>query len=630
MATPDGMSGIDLASVISEWQELLPFWVNKVYLFSPTHLVIRLHGRDHARYNLLIENGRRVHLTRNLPVPPKLPASFAMLLRKHLTGGKVLCITQYGIQRIFVMDIGKHGTVYHLVVELFDDGNVILCTEDYTIIQPLRPHRFRERDILAGKQYLYPAPDPSTLSFEEFRRFLAEDNRDIVRALAVGAMLGGKYAEYICQKTGTPKNIPAPAADAAAIFYGIQELLRAAEQNIAPISQKNECTPIGGDRKDGDVLAFNRALDAFYPGIPTSGEEKTLVSKALSREERIRERQEAILAQYEKKVTRLERTVVLMYESYPLLQEIIRVLDQESRKRPWQDIERIIRTADAGPASKIVSVNAEKASVEVDIGERVTLYVHESLEANVGLLFEAIKKLKRKIAGARLAMEKPVASRVKRSAAVPVAKKRWYHRFRWFFTSDGTLVLGGKDASQNEELVKRYMEGKDRFVHADVHGASVVIVKGETERMDQVAQFAASYSGAWRSGHFSADVYAADPSQVSKTPEPGEYVSRGSFVIRGEREYFRDVPLAISIGLQQSPEIAVIGGPPGSVSERARIFVTLNPGEFEPNDIAKKVLRILREQLPGEVLKGIKSVLNTEQIAAFVPPGGSDIVNHES
>jgi NFACT protein RNA binding domain len=157
----------------------------------------------------------------------------------------------------------------------------------------------------------------------------------------------------------------------------------------------------------------------------------------------------------------------------------------------------------------------------------------------------------------------------------------------------------------------------------------VVIVKGETERMDEVAQFAASYSGAWKSGHFSADVYAADPSQVSKTPESGEYVSRGSFIVRGEREYFRDVPLAVAIGVQLSPEMAVIGGPPSAVSGRARLFVTLKPGTFEPNDTAKKVLRILRGQLGDEELKGLKSVLNTEQVAAFVPPGGSDIVDHE-
>ena len=87
------------------------------------------------------------------------------------------------------------------------------------------------------------------------------------------------------------------------------------------------------------------------------------------------------------------------------------------------------------------------------------------------------------------------------------------------------VVLGGRDASQNEELVKKYMTGGDLFVHADVHGASVVIVKGTTEKMDEVAQFAASYTGAWRSGHFSADVYSAQPNQVSKTPESGDFVT---------------------------------------------------------------------------------------------------------
>jgi predicted ribosome quality control (RQC) complex YloA/Tae2 family protein len=626
MASLEGMSGIDLRAVLAEWQELLPLWINKVYLFPPSHLVIRLHGREHARYNLLIENGRRVHLIGSMPVPPKIPASFAMLLRKHLTGGKLLCIAQYGIQRIFVADVGKHGTVYHLVVEVFDEGNVILCAEDYTIIQPLRPHRFREREILAGQRYIFPDPDPSTFTLEGFRAFLAAEDRDIVRVLAVGAMLGGRYAEYICRKTGTPKHLPAPNADAEAIYHEIRNLLHAAEQEIAPVRQKNECLPFGGERGGEQILRFNQALDAFYPGIPEPGGEQARVAQAKSREERIRARQEEILGQYEKKVARLERTVALMYESYPLLQEIITVLDQESRRRPWQEIEEIIRAQKTGPASHIVCVNAEKASVDVDIGERVTLYVHESLEANIGLLFEAQKKLKRKIAGAHAAMEKPVAARARKVTTVPVMKKRWYHRFRWFFTSDGTLVLGGKDASQNEELVKRYMEGRDRFVHADVHGASVVIVKGATERMDEVAQFAASYSGAWRSGHFSADVYAADPAQVSKTPESGEYVSRGSFIVRGEREYFRDVPLAISIGLQQSPEIAVIGGPPEAVTKRTSLFVTLKPGTFGPNDIAKKVLRMLREKLPAGEQKGIKGVLNTEEIAAFVPPGGSDIV----
>jgi predicted ribosome quality control (RQC) complex YloA/Tae2 family protein len=315
-----------------------------------------------------------------------------------------------------------------------------------------------------------------------------------------------------------------------------------------------------------------------------------------------------------------------MYESYPQLQEIITVLDDASRKMSWQEIEQVLQSGKSGPAKRIISVNPAEASVEVDIGERVTLHVHESLDANIGRYFTAIKKLRKKIAGAKAAMDRPVTSQKKVRPTSPVMKKRWFHRFRWFTTSDGILVLGGKDASQNEELVKKYMEGGDRFVHADVHGASVVIVKGTTTRMDEVVQFAASYSGAWRSNHATADVYAAVPPQVSKTPESGEYVSRGSFVIRGEREYYRDVPLAVAIGLQREPDLAVIGGPPSAVAKKTDLFLVLRPGTFEPNDTAKKVLRMLRERVGEEEAKSLKAVLNTDQIAAFVPPGGSDIV----
>jgi predicted ribosome quality control (RQC) complex YloA/Tae2 family protein len=628
MATREGMSGVDVHAVVTEWQRLLPLWIGKIYLFSSSHIVIRLQGQEHARYNLLVENGKRAHLASTLPVPPKIPPPFAMLLRKHLDGGRVLGISQAGLQRIICIDVGKQNTTFHLIIELFDDGNLLLCNDAWKIIQPLRPHRFRERNIIAGATYRFPPADPATFTSEEFSLFLKNDERDVVRALAVGAMLGGKYAEYLCRRAGVEKSIPAAKADSGRLYLELQALILRAEEGIAPVLAGKECLPFPDDAggEGGSIGSFNEALDRFYPGIPSSPGEATPAARGLSKEERIRQRQAEILAKYEQKVVRTEKLAAMMYESYPQLQEIITVLDDASRKMSWQEIEQVLQSGKSGPAKRIISVNPAEASVEVDIGERVTLHVHESLDANIGRYFTAIKKLRKKIAGAKAAMDRPVISQKKVRTTTPVMKKRWFHRFRWFNTSDGVLVLGGKDASQNEELVKKYMEGGDRFVHADVHGASVVIVKGATTRMDEVVQFAASYSGAWRSVHATADVYAAVPSQVSKTPESGEYVSRGSFVIRGEREYYRDVPLAAAIGLQREPELAVIGGPPAAVAKKTDLFLVLKPGTFEPNDTAKKVLRMLRERVGEEEAKSLKAVLNTDQIAAFVPPGGSDIV----
>ena len=53
----------------------------------------------------------------------------------------------------------------------------------------------------------------------------------------------------------------------------------------------------------------------------------------------------------------------------------------------------------------------------------------------------------------------------------------WFEKFFWFVSSENYLVIGGKDAQQNELLVKRYMKPNDVYVHADLHGAATVIVK---------------------------------------------------------------------------------------------------------------------------------------------------------
>ncbi|NYT17853.1 MAG: fibronectin-binding domain-containing protein, partial [Methanomicrobiales archaeon] len=243
MATREGMSGIDLRAVVTEWKNLLPLWINKIYLVPPGHLVLRIHGRAHARYFLLIESGKRAHLTADLPEPPKFPPPFAMLLRKHISGGRILSIRQHGIQRIVTIDIGKHETEYHLIIELFDEGNVVLCDQQYTIIQPMRPQRFRERDVVAKASYVFPPPDPSTVPPEEFGQYLANEDRDLVRALAVGVMLGGVYAEELCRRAGIDKTIPAREADAGVLYRELHRLLSEAEEEIAPEIKAGACLP---------------------------------------------------------------------------------------------------------------------------------------------------------------------------------------------------------------------------------------------------------------------------------------------------------------------------------------------------------------------------------------------------
>lgn len=628
MASEQGMSGIDTRAMVAELSGKLPLWIDKVYQFDSHTLAIRLNGENKAHHLFIIEAGRRAHFIKNLPEPPKNPPQFAMLLRKYISGGKVLGIRQHGLERIIDFSVGKGTTTFHLIIELFDEGNVILTDEKFEIIKPLRHHRFKDREVIPHVLYTMSPSDP-TASEENLAAALKNEDRDLVRALAIGCMLGGTYAEYICGKAGQEKTIAAASADPAAIFRELLALFDAVLHAHNPVVTKKHCEPVDlfGVPEAQHFPAFSQALEAFFPLTKT--ERKTAEARPkLSREDRILKYQKSAIKKFDDKIGKTEAIVAAIYENYAFVTNVITSLDTASKRLSWQEIEKHLKGAQSDDAKKIVAFHPEEASVDIDIGTVVRIHVHEGLEQNAGRYHDLIKKFKKKKAGALAAMKMvPAKKSVPKKEFVPM-KKLWYHRFRWFVTSDGIVVLGGRDASQNEELVRKYMTGGDLFVHTDVHGASVVIVKGKTQKMDEVVQFAASYSGAWRSGHFSADVYSALPSQVSKTPESGEFVSRGSFIVRGERTWYRNVPLAVGIGLMLEPHAAVIGGPPSVIRSRTNAYLELRPGQYEPNDIAKKVLRILKQKITDEEQKALKSILNTEKVAAFVPPGGSDITGH--
>jgi predicted ribosome quality control (RQC) complex YloA/Tae2 family protein len=628
MANQQGMSGVDLVAVTAELQRMLPLWIHKVYQGDDRIAAIRLNSKEREKKTLLIEPGRRLHLVPEVPEFPLIPPSFAMLLRKYLNGGRVVDIRQRGLQRTIILDIQKADQMYHLIIEVFDLGNIILCNEDYTIIQPMTRQKFKDRDVLPGLLYTFPPADVRLQTRDEFIALLKEDDRDIVRALAVGSFLGGMYAEQVCRTAGIAKETLAKDADGGLVYDTIHALLTEAAEHPTAVITKSGCHPVitADPTIQGPFPTFSDALVIYYPKKVREVKESR---PKISREDRIRLQQEGACKKFTQQITRYEEIVEKIYEEYGFVQEVITTLSAASKVRSWQEIADILTSDTSGVGKRIIQVLPAEAAVELDLGKPVKIFVHDTVEQNAGRYYDLIKKFKRKLTGAKAAMEREIHRPVKKSTGYSRPKNRWYHRFRWFQTSDGILVIGGRDAGQNEDLVKKYLEGGDTFVHADIHGASVVVVKGKTEYWDEVSRFAAAFSGAWRSGFATADVYAARPDQVSKTAESGEYLSRGSFVVRGERQWFKDVPLEVAIGLQIKPETRIIGGPLSAVKKRAEQIVVIHPGTFEPNDVAKKVVRVIRDRLPVSDQKALKFALNTESIAAYVPPGGSDIQEQE-
>ncbi|MCX6692361.1 MAG: NFACT family protein, partial [Methanoregula sp.] len=306
-----------------------------------------------------------------------------MLLRKHISGGKVLAIRQHGLERILIVDIGKGSAVYRLIIELFDDGNVVLADEAYMIVKPLVHHHFKDRDVVPGVPYVLSATDP-TASENNLAALLNNDDRDLVRALAMGCMLGGAYAEYICRQAGLEKSMPARDADATKVYAAIKILLDRVEQEQSPVISAKGCEPVdlSGTSEKRQFLNFSTALDAFYP--MTKAQVTKAAKKKIPKDELIRRHQESAVKKFESKIAHAERVAAIIYENYPLVAGVISTLSKESKGRSWQEIAAILTGSRDGTGTRITAVHPEKAAVELDLGERVMIYINDTVEQNAG------------------------------------------------------------------------------------------------------------------------------------------------------------------------------------------------------------------------------------------------------
>ncbi|MFH1056619.1 MAG: NFACT RNA binding domain-containing protein [Candidatus Micrarchaeota archaeon] len=185
---------------------------------------------------------------------------------------------------------------------------------------------------------------------------------------------------------------------------------------------------------------------------------------------------------------------------------------------------------------------------------KIILDVRKSALENARTLFDEAKKFKKKAEGAKKAIEETKRKLSQKTGVEKKPaeekkgkqKKKWFDEYRHFTTTNGFLCVGGKNAKQNDLLVANNLKENDLFFHADVHGASAVILKEGVKAKEQdsreAAQFTACYSNAWKLQSGVADVYCVGKSQVSKYSS-GEFVGKGAFLISGERKWFKNVEL---------------------------------------------------------------------------------------
>jgi len=231
---------------------------------------------------------------------------------------------------------------------------------------------------------------------------------------------------------------------------------------------------------------------------------------------------------------------------------------------------------------------------------RIILDIRKTIDENAAMYFEKAKKAKRKIEGAKSAIQKTKKQleKIEEEEKLEVKKvekakpeKKWYEKFRWFISSEGFLCIGGRDATTNEIVIKKHTNSDDLVFHTDLAGSPFFVVKLEGKKIgkatiEETAQATASFSRAWKLGLSVLEVFYVNPDQVTKQTKAGEYMGKGAFMIYGKTNYIT-AELKLGVGLLEDGKLMC--GPVEAVKKNCREYFTLILGSDKPSDIAKKL-----------------------------------------
>jgi predicted ribosome quality control (RQC) complex YloA/Tae2 family protein len=266
-----------------------------------------------------------------------------------------------------------------------------------------------------------------------------------------------------------------------------------------------------------------------------------------------------------------------------------------------------------------------------------SINLRHSIQANADKYYSRSKKAEKKLKGAektlkdiKTKIEKAKQQVIRRKEAqkpfVKRRKKKWFEKFRWFHSSNGFLVIGGRDASTNEILIKRHMEPKDIVFHAEIVGAPFVLIKtkGKTtpeQTIKEAAQLAASYSRAWREMLSAVNVYWVNPDQIANTPPSGQFLKKGSFLIRGSKNFVPSVPLRVAIGVKiDGDEMIVVGGPVNAITNQTEFYSEIVPGDKKSSQLAKQIRHKLSKKVSKDLKRNITQ-MPLEEFQHFIPLG---------
>ncbi len=651
------MSSFDVYALIKDIKQFIKgSRVEKFYQLSSEDFKFTVHIKDLGKHEFVYKLGKRLFLSRYSRKVPERPSSFAMLLRKYLSGGFIEDVYQHDFDRIIVFKIHNYSD-YNLIFELFGKGNIVLTDSNFNIIHAYEERVERERIIEAGKKYEFPRKKYENID----EKLLSElsRNKPIVKVLAGDLQLGKLYAEEILFRLGIDKyakNIDESLAKE--ILKELDEMIKSIGNDKPRIVLEEnmyiDLIPIRLRSYEGyDFIEFDRfyeACDEYFTRIDILSFQKRLEEyfneKISQLIQRLKKQVEAC-KNYINERNRYKRIADKIFERYYELEELRKVLLESIRRRGLEETLKIVEeNRDKNYVLKMVKdikekkilIKIDEDIVEIDMDKNVyevaNEYYNKSKKAGekVKAALEFIRKTNDEIKLLRNEKEKKFLEELQKELPKKrrIVKKEWYEKFRWFISSDGFLVIAGRDSKTNEIIVKKYMSDKDIFVHADYYGGACVVIKTDGKEVPdrtikEAMDFAASYSRAWKDGFSYIDTYWVHANQVTKSPPHGEYVKTGAFVIKGKRNYGRGV-LRICIGVKiRDNEFKILSSPETAADKNMDYYLKIVPGREKPKVIAERIRRKILEYLNKRGLNLKEEDISLDEILKHIP-GESEII----
>jgi len=629
------MSSFDVRAVVTELSVLEGAHMDKIFHWGAGNVLFRLNVSGEGKKELFFKDKKWLFSPDVKPETPTQPTSFASFLRKYVDNARVGKVRQAGFDRVVEMELTKSDGDYLLIFEMFGGGNVLLV-KDGKILNCLIHKTWRDRATRPGEDYCPPKSrfDPTDSTMEQFVEAFRSSDSDCVRTLATAVNLGGQYAEEVCRRAGVGKNTPSAEVDDA-MLRGLYDAMRDVMSHVldAPVPTAyledghiEDFAPMELLSREGleskRYETMSKVISAYMEEI-SDAEEEAFVDPEVEKLNRRISKQEETLDEYRMQCDEERARAEAVYMDYQKANELLTVLQQQSQRLNWEKL-----TDGAMKIPFVKAIDPSKHTVTAVLGgQTVVLDYTKGVDANASDLYQKGKEVGEKAKRAEEALEASRAELAKkqkgidRARALAAAKAQptkqfWFERYKWFLTPGGRLVIAGRDAHTNDNIVKKHLKEGDLYAHADVHGAPSVIVKDGAKASEQelreACQFALVQSKAWVAALSEGSAFWVYPDQVSKTPNPGEFVPRGAFIIRGKRNYEYHLPMRLAVGeVYYQGARKVMCGPEDCFEGCERMFL-IAPGRGKSGRKSSEMAK--RFQVPEE------------EISRILPPGDVEIV----